>query len=1290
MLPPKKKHIFGTSCTNWRFYCALSLLSAFPCVHAQENSEFSINSTLKAAYTFSEGVGEITSDSSSNAVESSLVNAPVWNSDNANTALNFDSSAPNYINLGTTPSIPGKSDFAISLWVKTDTAARQTLIQQRSKTIKDENGNVITHGFSGELQIAVTPTGQVTYWLYRRGYQFILTSEATVADGQWHHVAAVRSSNKASLYIDGKLAGESNSPSRYLDVNIPMAVGSDVRSNNNHMNGSLDTILVYHRALSSQAIAQLAADRATVIREDPDFDLDGISNKEELAAGFNPLSAHSDSDGLTDGYEFYTSKTSPISIDTDRDGISDSKEIELGLNPNEHNGNLDEGTELKLIGNVNEHVAAYDDSLGKYVLKVKAGDIWHISDHFAFAAQPFSGDLRLTVKVDSFSNTSAWSKAGLMIRESYNTNSKHAMMIVSGDRGTAFQYRKSTGGSSSHQGTFGKAPYWLTIIRMGNKFTGYVSEDFANGEKHWVKVGETTIDMAADVKVGLALTSNNRSKLSEAVFSNLEIQSLNDADSDSIASWVEDNVSNTDAMHSDTDNDKLNDEAEIAAGTAPAIGPTEIDSKTYHKAGLISRYFNGYFNKLPKAEKLPLYAYDVAKELYFPSTAGKVVGGPLTNGAASFSGKIYIKDAGEYTFYTISDDGTALHIDNTAVINDNTAHGMKEFSGKVTLTAGFHDISVDYFDQGGHGGLKLLWEGPRIKKQVIPSSVLIHAETDFTALNDKVDRDGDLLTDVREAQLGTDPLKADSEKDGLSDYEEIEIYGTNPMEPDSDFDGVADVIETKELGSDANVADFNKTSTVAVSIPGSQGKGITGEWTADENSGDIYCSNRRGEVAFNAEVPENGIYYINIDVNDRFDLSYETKVDFYVDGKFVGFKTIDIKGYTPATIKIFTPWIAAGSHEIKMLWENARIGRHLNIKKLDLITLGGTDNNANGTKDWMENAVAKRNTLASVTSSKVSPAIVRGTARFPELIAVKGPASVKTLANSEIIQSVTLTAGSAVTVETSFENKAKNVSNTISWTPTDILTEKETTLIQGQSLLLTAGDVSADSPATIDGSSVTEPTVKAFNEAGTFTIQAVNGEQTDSITVNVLPKYELLKEDGSEQYFAMREGHQRVINLSEMNIPKGAVIEADSRLKKFEQTETQLKITIDENKSRFLTVKDKESGTIIGRIHLEGFQFFGIEETGMTVKNTNEDGSVVLTMPLISSPALDDVSYKMNIFLSGVVFTDGTTSMVFNKDSFDEIGSTVVELIKTSAARKTAGCHHIEMYQGNNNIGRIY
>ena len=62
----------------------------------------------------------------------------------------------------------------------------------------------------------------------------------------------------------------------------------------------------------------------------------------------------------------------------------------------------------------------------------------------------------------------------------------------------------------------------------------------------------------------------------------------------------------------------------------------------------------------------------------------------------------------------------------------------------------------------------------------------------FIAEGGPLDSDGDGLTDDEEAEYGTDPYDPDTDKDGLSDGEEVKQYRTDPLNPDTDWDGLKD------------------------------------------------------------------------------------------------------------------------------------------------------------------------------------------------------------------------------------------------------------------------------------------------------------------------------------------------------------------------------------------------------------------------------------------------------------------------------------------------------------------
>lgn len=106
-----------------------------------------------------------------------------------------------------------------------------------------------------------------------------------------------------------------------------------------------------------------------------------------------------------------------------------------------------------------------------------------------------------------------------------------------------------------------------------------------------------------------------------------------------------------------------------------------------------------------------------------------------------------------------------------------------------------------------------------VSEFVIHGTNMLELDTDWDGLSDKEeldmgtdpidkDTDDDGLKDGQESNyIGTDPNLADTDGDSISDSMEINTYRTNPLEKDSDSDGLFDGEEINYLSTNPNLAD---------------------------------------------------------------------------------------------------------------------------------------------------------------------------------------------------------------------------------------------------------------------------------------------------------------------------------------------------------------------------------------------------------------------------------------------------------------------------------------------------
>ena len=136
------------------------------------------------------------------------------------------------------------------------------------------------------------------------------------------------------------------------------------------------------------------------------------------------------------------------------------------------------------------------------------------------------------------------------------------------------------------------------------------------------------------------------------------------------------------------------------------------------KAGITYRYYEGAFDSLPDFHSLkPLKTGIVADFTFDPRNVPDLF-------AFEYSGYINIPETDVYTFYTGSDDGSRLWVDNRLVVDNDGLHGLQEKQGFIALEKGWHPIRVGFFERTGSDNLTVYISSRKMPKAVLPKAWL--------------------------------------------------------------------------------------------------------------------------------------------------------------------------------------------------------------------------------------------------------------------------------------------------------------------------------------------------------------------------------------------------------------------------------------------------------------------------------------------------------------------------------------------------------------------------------------
>lgn len=189
---------------------------------------------------------------------------------------------------------------------------------------------------------------------------------------------------------------------------------------------------------------------------------------------------------------------------------------------------------------------------------------------------------------------------------------------------------------------------------------------------------------------------------------------------------------------------------------------------------------------------------------------------------AEYAGRQYLlslSDANHFRAHVWADDGTIYYFDGGTTVSLNSWYHIAMTYNRTNLilyvngaqdgiTAGTKPIKITTqplrigsgapYPDGYAYSFPGQIDEPAIYDRALTSAEITSLYSAGTAGKCKTDTDGDGLSDLQEAFLGTNPNNPDTDGDGLSDGEEVFVHHTNPNAQDTDGDGVTDGVEVAQ------------------------------------------------------------------------------------------------------------------------------------------------------------------------------------------------------------------------------------------------------------------------------------------------------------------------------------------------------------------------------------------------------------------------------------------------------------------------------------------------------------
>lgn len=167
---------------------------------------------------------------------------------------------------------------------------------------------------------------------------------------------------------------------------------------------------------------------------------------------------------------------------------------------------------------------SFDVSRGEYRITGAGANIWAKEDQFQYLWREISGNFAITASMQFLGEGAAHRKAGIMLRQTLDTDSPYVDVVIHGNGMPGVQWRNTKGEiTNGFDFPFDRpAKFKLKLVRQGNAITVWIAKDGAELSE----LGHTQTQLGNPVLAGLAVCSHNADASDTVLFSDVSLEQL--------------------------------------------------------------------------------------------------------------------------------------------------------------------------------------------------------------------------------------------------------------------------------------------------------------------------------------------------------------------------------------------------------------------------------------------------------------------------------------------------------------------------------------------------------------------------------------------------------------------------------------------------------------------------------------------------------------------------------------------------------------------------------------------